>query len=97
MEWSRLQTGQIPYNPKLLNIRLLVIQVLRLVESAAAKKDIRITNQLDTDINLYADINMLYAILRNLMNNSIKFTPKRLAGRGLQPRPHRYPRAMWLQ
>jgi two-component system, sensor histidine kinase and response regulator len=46
-----------------------------LLKESAAQKQITIANKIEAGALVYADNNMLDAILRNLLSNSIKFTP----------------------
>jgi len=74
--WARMQQGQIVFNPVQINLKELVSESIRALEDAIRKKEIRITAQLPEDQNVYADSNMLQSIVRNLISNAIKFTPK---------------------
>jgi PAS domain S-box-containing protein len=74
LQWSRLQTGRIEYEPMNIILRDLTNQVLKLFEQAANYKTITLTNELPHDVLVNADYNMLDSILRNLVTNAIKFT-----------------------
>jgi len=74
--WARMQQGQIVFNPVQINLKELVSGSITELEDAIRKKEIRITAQLPEDQNVYADSNMLQSIVRNLISNAIKFTPK---------------------
>lgn len=73
-DWARSQTGQLRFNPELIDIELLVSDLLTNLSSTAALKEIVfLPAQLDV-INVQADMHMLTTILRNLVTNAIKFT-----------------------
>lgn len=74
LEWSRLQTGKIQYMPNDVSIKLTVDSIYQLLKSNAAKKKITITNQTNPEHIVYADENMIYSVLNNLISNAIKFT-----------------------
>ncbi len=74
LEWSRLQTGRIEFNPAQLNAYSLCENSLSLLFSNAEQKNITITNNLDTETFVYADENMMQSIFNNLITNAIKFT-----------------------
>ena len=74
LEWSRLQTGKIEFNPDTLNIYDALFPTLDLLAKTAQNKRISIEPQIDKDLVLKADKYMLQAVVRNLISNSIKFT-----------------------
>jgi len=74
MEWSRSQTGRMEFNPEYFEMAELIDEVELLLNNAAGQKSIVITNTLPDNIAVYADKNMMSAVLRNLISNAIKFT-----------------------
>lgn len=74
LEWARSQIGSIPFNPVDLNLKLLSIEIVKLLKSQAENKHIEIQNHIPLSIMLKADANMLQTIIRNLISNAIKFT-----------------------
>jgi two-component system, sensor histidine kinase and response regulator len=74
LEWSRSQTEGIEYNPQNLILKNLVIETENLCENLAKEKNISILHDIPDNLKVYADQNMLNAILRNLITNAIKFT-----------------------
>ena len=74
--WSQNQTGKSQFNPEKLNLKDQVIESLKMVESAATYKKIKISTSINKDIHVFADKNMLDSILRNLISNAIKFSFK---------------------
>lgn len=74
LEWSRLQTGKIQYVPNDLSINLTVQSIFQLLKSNAARKNISLVNNTNPEHIVYADENMIYSVLNNLISNAIKFT-----------------------
>lgn len=74
LEWSRLQTGRIDFHPSSINIFTICENTLALLNSNAEQKNIRIVNNLESEIFVYADENMMQSIFNNLVTNAIKFT-----------------------
>ncbi|WP_040917587.1 ATP-binding protein [Leptospira meyeri] len=75
LDWARTQTGNMPFRPKQVNLLSLITKITEQVESAVKKKSIRILCDVpDESAFVYADSEMLQAVLRNLITNSIKFT-----------------------
>ncbi len=72
--WTRTQTGKIPFNPQKLNIRNILKNILDILNPTANAKNIKINYFTDEQIVVFADIDMLKTVLRNLVLNSIKFT-----------------------
>ncbi|NQU52926.1 MAG: PAS domain S-box protein [Bacteroidetes bacterium] len=72
--WASGHEGRLPFEPQKLNstrICQIIIEDLKLV---ADKKNITINYFAIDEISIFADINMLKIILRNLISNAIKFT-----------------------
>jgi signal transduction histidine kinase len=76
LQWARTQTGKIEYNPKKLDLNLILLENVNLMSSSAFKKNISIISEIKENTVAYADENMVKTILRNLMSNAIKFTPQ---------------------
>lgn len=72
--WSRQQTGQISFDPELLNVHVVFTKMKNLFRVDAVKKDTTIELNCEKNISIFADKNMLETILRNLISNAIKFT-----------------------
>jgi signal transduction histidine kinase len=77
LEWSRLQMGRMAYNPKRRDVYFLLTRNLLLYQKMASDKGIQLSHTLEPEETyVYADYNMIDTILRNLINNAIKFTPE---------------------
>lgn len=74
LQWSRSQTGNLSFEPIYLNLWAIIEESFSIVEADAHKKNIKLQSVIDPSINVYADANMLKAIIRNLLSNAIKFT-----------------------
>lgn len=74
--WSRAQRGIIDFYPENRNLFLLCAKTTELLIQSAENKSITLSNQIPEDIYVEADENMFLTILRNLISNAIKFTPK---------------------
>jgi len=72
--WARAQSGKIPFNPQILNFRDICLDIFEILNSNVNAKNITINYSAPDEINVYADIDMLKAVLRNLVSNAIKFT-----------------------
>ncbi len=74
LDWSRLQTGQMTYNPVHLNLLVELFPTITLIKQTALNKNTAFDYSIDSSIVAKADINMLSTIIRNLLSNAIKFT-----------------------
>ncbi len=76
LDWARLQMGRMDYDPQSLDIAEQAGKSISLFQSAARAKNIELKSDCKTGLNAFADRYMVDAILRNLVNNAIKFTPE---------------------
>lgn len=74
--WSKAQTGRITFSPENINLWSVVDKVFNLIKLSAELKKIELTNNVDSKLIVFADLSMLYTIIRNLVTNAIKFTPE---------------------
>jgi signal transduction histidine kinase len=74
LEWTRTQTNGIKFQPQYTNLNELVVNAVSILKSSADNKSITIINHTDPHLSIVADVEMLETIIRNTMNNSIKFT-----------------------
>lgn len=74
LEWSRIQTGRIHYDPENLDIHRLVENVASVYEPNIKGKEINFSNSTKREHLIFADKLMTEAVLRNLISNAIKFT-----------------------
>ena len=76
LEWSRMQRGITAFVPSSFLLMPKITESMSLVTDAADKKNILISYVVPDDLQVFADGNMLGGILRNLVTNAVKFTPK---------------------
>ncbi len=74
IEWSRVQTGRMSYNPAPISFLPVVDGVIRLLNASAIQKSITIAVGTAEDSKILADKAMVSTVLRNLISNAIKFT-----------------------
>lgn len=76
LEWSRMQTGMVAWKPEQVDLWDLVSEVVNLLRGSAETKKIHLEAKVDEDLSAFADPNMINAVVRNLVSNAIKFTPR---------------------
>jgi len=74
LQWTNSQSGNLAYKPQLINLNEICNEQIEHIKNHAETKQIAL-KYLETDnIQVYADVNMLKTILRNLILNAVKFT-----------------------
>jgi len=76
LDWSRTQTGTLECKPTLIDMSQLTEQNVQLFASYAHNKDIQLGFEILGEAVTYADRSMVSTVIRNLLNNAIKFTNK---------------------
>jgi PAS domain S-box-containing protein len=76
LEWARMQQGLIPFHPEYLHLQFTVNESLDVKKESAKSKQIEILSSVSDDLKVFADTNMLQYIIRNLVSNAVKFTPR---------------------
>lgn len=74
LNWSRIQTGRMKYNPTTFDVYSLVEENISLLQGNAARKNINLENDVLNNISVVADINMINSVIQNLISNALKFT-----------------------
>lgn len=74
LNWSIAQRQNLSFKPSKYNIALLLRNTINNFEFIASKKNINFTLNAPDFFEITTDVDMLETILRNIINNSIKFT-----------------------
>lgn len=74
LSWGQQQIKGNTYNPAQLDAVAILNYKIRLLNVAAANKNITIVNNVPPETQLYADENHFKFIMRNLISNAVKFT-----------------------
>ncbi len=75
LEWSRLRLGKFKISPEVIKLNNVVDSVLELFENDSKRKNIELINGVAENECLFIDKQFIHGILRNLISNSLKFTP----------------------
>lgn len=74
LEWSSVQTGNIPFYPQKIKLLTLLNNLEALYNQNLKSKGITLKINVEPEISVFADKKMTETILRNLLSNAIKFT-----------------------
>lgn len=76
INWVKIQKKIVPYFPQAFDVHSLFEEAEIVFQKEAQKKKILIVNKLDKDIIVKADFNSISTVVRNLVDNAIKFSSK---------------------
>jgi signal transduction histidine kinase/ligand-binding sensor domain-containing protein len=76
LHWSRMQRQALPFIPREIELKNSVIDNLAWVMDTAKKKEIELSIDIPDDLKFEADESMLQTVIRNIVSNAVKFTPK---------------------
>ncbi len=76
LTWGRLQMDQVEIVSSRFRPYEIVEKVCQALQSAALLKNITVENKIPHKLFIQADSNMVETVIRNLVSNAIKFTPK---------------------
>lgn len=72
--WAGSNSGSIKFQPDIIPLKPIIETVFSLYHSASNSKDINLSHNIEETDEVFADLDMLRTILRNLVSNAIKFT-----------------------
>jgi two-component system sensor histidine kinase/response regulator len=75
LNWSRITSSELTSHPGRLSLRDSINQVMEDQQSIAQNKEITLSASMVQEIGILADPMQFQLVLRNLVNNAIKFTP----------------------
>ncbi|MDA3861176.1 MAG: PAS domain S-box protein [Melioribacteraceae bacterium] len=75
LEWSRASTGKMDFSPAIVKLDEVLADVVQVLKQNAKNKNINILVNVNKKASAFADEKMIKTIIRNLLNNAIKFTP----------------------
>ncbi|MBE2279483.1 MAG: PAS domain S-box protein [Ignavibacteriaceae bacterium] len=75
LDWTRLQTGRIRFEPVKYDIKIVAQKSISAVSGAALQKNIEVINTIPKDLTVLIDENLMLQVFNNLLSNALKFTP----------------------
>ena len=75
LQWTGMQRGLTDFKPRLLPLKDVAEESLKVFVETARIKSVELSIIIPQRLFVFADRNMLQAIIRNLVSNALKFTP----------------------
>ena len=75
LSWSKSQMEGVSVNLQEINLKEALMPAIRAQQSKAIEKSIQLEISIDESLIVMADKDMLQLVVRNLLNNAVKFTP----------------------
>ncbi len=76
LQWAGMQQGLISFHPEVVPLIPIVKESIAIVMESANKKEIEIAYDIPENLKVIADINILQTVIRNLVSNAVKFSPR---------------------
>jgi signal transduction histidine kinase len=76
LHWAESQLNKIEFSPTELSLTDVLQSSIKGLKQTADNKQIDIRFKLNDNIFVFADLNMVQIIVRNILSNAIKFTPR---------------------
>jgi signal transduction histidine kinase len=74
--WASVQMNEYQYNEETINLSEIASNTCELFSQVATEKEIKLVNSTDNALSIIGDKNQVEFIIRNLVNNAVKFTNK---------------------
>lgn len=75
LSWAMQQQGKVPHNPSIIDLEKIANEHVGIFANMAKSKGIELSSTTPHGSTVFADKNMTDTIIRNLVNNALKFTP----------------------
>ena len=76
LQWAKMHQELIKVNQKVVKLLPIVDESIETVMEAANNKGIEITYNIPDDFEVFSDVYILQTVIRNLVSNAVKFTPR---------------------
>ena len=74
--WAKSQSNILTVVPEVLELQSLANSVAGLLKLNCENKKIKVENNIPEGITVFADMQMVQSVIRNLLSNALKFTPE---------------------
>ena len=74
LKWSMAQMDGFQVNHTIFDLREVVDNSLNLLQASIKEKGLSVFNQMETKVEVYADQDLIEVVIRNILNNAVKFS-----------------------
>ncbi len=74
LNWSRSQSGRLSLSPQKLQMKQIATDAVNICKVQAQAKSIKLINDIGEREQVYADLDTISVVLRNIVSNAVKFT-----------------------
>jgi CheY-like chemotaxis protein len=74
LDWTRLQTGRIRFEPERVEVSEVISKSINALAGAAFQKNISISSTIQENLFVYVDKDLIGQVFNNFISNAIKFT-----------------------
>nr|WP_121272825.1 HAMP domain-containing sensor histidine kinase [Pedobacter schmidteae] len=74
LEWAKNQLQNVPMCLVPVSVEAQLLPTIRMFEPLTSRKNIKVLVEIDKEVSISADKNMFDLVMRNLLNNAVKFT-----------------------
>ena len=76
LDWAISQKDHFVHQPQTINVKTEINQIIEELNYSLVQKNIKVDNKIKSDASMFFDKDAFKVILRNLLHNAIKFSPK---------------------
>lgn len=76
LSWAVQQQGEFPNNPASIHLQDIANEIVSIFSNMSKAKNITLSANVERELFVYIDKQMLETVIRNLVNNALKFTPE---------------------
>lgn len=76
LKWTKSNTGRLNVVPQVFDLVATIEGIMEIFSLGAQTKDINLHANLPERLSVYADTDMINTVIRNLISNAMKFTPR---------------------
>jgi two-component system CheB/CheR fusion protein len=74
LDWARINGGAMDFHPTTYNLQQLILDNIALFDETAKLKSLELVVETHEPIEVFVDIDMMNAVMRNLISNAIKYS-----------------------
>jgi signal transduction histidine kinase len=72
--WAISQEGDRALRPEVIDLKKMLMEEIRIIRCSAIQKQVSLVYSIPPELNIVADVQMLKTVLRNLVNNAVKYS-----------------------